>query len=177
MADPVFYPNQEFSDRALIGSLDQYRDLYEKSMSDPDAFWSAVADRITWYKKWDTVREFDFVKGNIKWFDGAKLNVSYNCLDRHVDAGHGDQTAIIWEGNNPKEDQAFTYRELLAEVQKFANVLKSIGVEKGDRVCLYMQMIPQLPVALLPQFALEITPGDVFKVSTNTAVCIFISLV
>jgi len=149
MADPVFYPNQEFSDRALIGSPDQYRDLYEKSMSDPDAFWSAVADRITWYKKWDTVREFDFVKGNIKWFDGAKLNVSYNCLDRHVDAGHGDQTAIIWEGNNPKEDQAFTYRELLAEVQKFANVLKSIGVEKGDRVCLYMQMIPQLPVAML----------------------------
>ena len=149
MADPVFYPNQEFSDRALIGSLDQYRDLYEKSMSDPDAFWSAVADRITWYKKWDTVREFDFVKGNIKWFDGAKLNVSYNCLDRHVEAGHGDQTAIIWEGNNPEEDQAFTYGELLAEVQKFANVLKSIGVEKGDRVCLYMQMIPQLPVAML----------------------------
>jgi len=149
MADPVFYPNQEFSERALIGSLDQYRDLYEKSMSDPDTFWSAVADRITWYNKWDTVREFDFVKGNIKWFDGAKLNVSYNCLDRHVEAGHGDQTAIIWEGNNPEEDQAFTYGELLAEVQKFANVLKSIGVEKGDRVCLYMQMIPQLPVAML----------------------------
>jgi len=149
MADPVFYPNQEFSDRALIGSLDQYRDLYEKSMSDPDTFWSEVADRITWYKKWDTVREFDFVKGNIKWFDGAKLNVSYNCLDRHVEAGHGDQTAIIWEGNNPEEDQAFTYSELLAEVQKFANVLKSLGVEKGDRVCLYMQMIPQLPIAML----------------------------
>jgi len=149
MADPVFYPNQEFSDRALIGSMDQYRDLYEKSMSDPDTFWSEVADRITWYKKWDTVREFDFVKGNIKWFDGAKLNVSYNCLDRHVEAGHGDQTAIIWEGNNPEEDQAFTYSELLAEVQKFANVLKSLGVEKGDRVCLYMQMIPQLPVAML----------------------------
>jgi len=149
MTDPVFYPDQEFSDRALIGSLEQYRDLYEKSMSDPDTFWSAVADRITWYNKWDSVREFDFVKGNIKWFDGAKLNVSYNCLDRHVEAGHGDQTAIIWEGNNPEEDQAFTYSELLAEVQKFANVLKSIGVEKGDRVCLYMQMIPQLPVAML----------------------------
>jgi len=149
MADPVFYPDQTFSDRALIGSLDQYRDLYEKSISDPDTFWSEVADRITWYKKWDTVREFDFVKGNIKWFDGAKLNVSYNCLDRHVEAGHGDQTAIIWEGNNPEEDQKFTYSELLAEVQKFANVLKSLGVDKGDRVCLYMQMIPQLPVAML----------------------------
>ena len=149
MADHIFSPNPEFSDQALIRSLDQYRDLYEKSMSDPDTFWSTVADRITWYKKWGNVREFDFVKGNIKWFDGAKLNVSYNCLDRHVEAGHGDQTAIIWEGNNPEEDQAFTYGELLAEVQKFANVLKSIGVEKGDRVCLYMQMIPQLPVAML----------------------------
>ncbi len=149
MADPVFYPNQEFSNRALIGSLDQYRDLYEKSMSDPDTFWSTVAERITWYKKWDTVRDFNFVKGKIKWFDGAKLNVSYNCLDRHVEAGHGSQTAIIWEGNNPEEDQAFTYSELLAEVQKFANVLKNLGLNKGDRVCLYMQMIPQLPIAML----------------------------
>ena len=149
MADPVFYPNQEFSNRAIIGSLDQYRDLYEKSMSDPDKFWSTVAERITWYKKWDTVRDFNFIKGNIKWFDGAKLNVSYNCLDRHVEAGHGSQTAIIWEGNNPEEDQKFTYSELLAEVQKFANVLKRLGVNKGDRVCLYMQMIPQLPVAML----------------------------
>ena len=149
MADHIFSPNPEFSDQALIRSLDQYRDLYEKSMSDPDTFWSTVADRITWYKKWGNVREFDFVKGNIKWFDGAKLNVSYNCLDRHVEAGHGDQTAIIWEGNNPAEDQTFTYSELLAEVQKFANVLKSLGVDKGDRVCLYMQMIPQLPVAML----------------------------
>ena len=149
MADHIFSPNPEFSDQALIRSLDQYRDLYEKSMSDPNTFWSTVADRITWYKKWGNVREFDFVKGNIKWFDGAKLNVSYNCLDRHVEAGHGDQTAIIWEGNNPEEDQAFTYSELLAEVQKFANVLKSFDVKKGDRVCLYMQMIPQLPVAML----------------------------
>jgi len=118
-------------------------------MSDPDTFWSTVAERITWYKKWDTVRDFNFVKGNIKWFDGAKLNVSYNCLDRHVEAGHGSQTAIIWEGNHPEEDQAFTYSELLAEVQKFANVLKNLGVDKGDRVCLYMQMIPQLPIAML----------------------------
>ena len=92
---------------------------------------------------------FNFVKGKIKWFDGAKLNVSYNCLDRHVEAGHGSQTAIIWEGNNPEEDQTFTYSELLSEVQKFANVLKNLGLNKGDRVCLYMQMIPQLPIAML----------------------------
>ena len=149
MADLIFSPNKEFSNRAIIGSLDQYRDLYEKSVSDPDTFWSTVADRISWYKKWDSVREFDFVRGNIKWFDGAKLNVTYNCLDRHVEDGYGEQTAIIWEGNNPEEDLTFTYNELLTEVQKFANVLKSIGVEKGDRVCLYMQMIPQLPIAML----------------------------
>ena len=140
MADPVFYPNQEFSNRAIIGSLDQYRDLYEKSMSDPDKFWSTVAERITWYKKWDTVRDFNFIKGNIKWFDGAKLNVSYNCLDRHVEAGHGSQTAIIWEGNNPEEDQAFTYSELLVEVKKFSNVLKNLGC--GGRALINIMLSP-----------------------------------
>ena len=108
-----------------------------------------MADRITWYKKWNQVREYDFENGSIKWFDGAKLNVSYNCLDRHVENGFGEQTAIIWEGNNPEEDQTFTYNDLLFEVKKFANVLKGIGVKKGDRVCLYMQMVPQLPIAML----------------------------
>jgi acetyl-CoA synthetase len=95
------------------------------------------------------VRSFDFVDANIKFFEGGKLNVAYNCLDRHVEAGHGDQTALIWEGNNPAEDKKFTYSELTNEVSKFANVLKSNGVEKGDRVCLYMQMIPELTVAML----------------------------
>ena len=104
---------------------------------------------ITWYKKWDTVSNVDFKKAEIKWFEGGKLNISYNCLDRHVEAGKGDRTALIWEGNNPEEDKRFTYQELLDEVQKFANVLKNIGVEKGDRVCMYLQMVPQLPVAML----------------------------
>jgi acetyl-CoA synthetase len=95
------------------------------------------------------VVDFDFVDANIKWFSGGKLNVSYNCLDRHVEAGFGDRTAIIWEGNDPAEDKTFSYSELLAEVEKFANVLKDNGIQKGDRVCIYMQMVPQLPIAML----------------------------
>ncbi len=149
MTSKVFTPTADFSNQAHIKNMDQYRDVYEKSITNPDTFWADIAERITWYKKWDKVSDFDFTKAEIKWFEGGKLNVSYNCLDRHVEAGKGDRTALIWEGNNPEEDKHFTYEELLDEVQKFANVLKNIGVEKGDRVCMYMQMVPQLPVAML----------------------------
>jgi len=129
--------------------MDQYHTEYNQSITDRNAFWADKAERISWLKKWDSIGEFDFVNANIKWFEGGKLNVSYNCLDRHVEAGNGDRTALIWEGNDPNEDQHFTYAELLEKVQKFANVLKGLGVEKGDRVCMYMQMVPQLPVAML----------------------------
>ena len=129
--------------------MDQYQKNYDKSIGDRNAFWAEEAERISWYKKWDSVGEFDYVNANIKWFEGGKLNVSYNCLDRHVEAGNGNRTALIWEGNNPEEDSHFTYAELLKKVQRFANVLKGLGVEKGDRVCMYMQMVPQLPVAML----------------------------
>jgi len=129
--------------------MDQYQKKYDKSIGDRNAFWAEEAERISWYKKWDSVGEFDYVNANIKWFEGGKLNVSYNCLDRHVEAGNGNRTALIWEGNNPEEDSHFTYAELLKKVQRFANVLKGLGVEKGDRVCMYMQMVPQLPVAML----------------------------
>ena len=129
--------------------MDQYQEIYDRSIQDRDAFWAEIAERITWFKKWDTVSNFNFVNADIKWFEGGKLNVSYNCLDRHVEAGYGDRTALIWEGNDPNEDKYITYQELLNDVQKFANVLKNIGVEKGDRVCLYMQMVTQLPVAML----------------------------
>ncbi len=149
MSDQIFKPSQEFSANAHVKSMDQYRETYARSSQDKDAFWAEKADRISWYKNWDSVGDFDYVNANIKWFEGGKLNVSYNCLDRHVEAGHGDRTALIWEGNNPEEDRHFTYAELLKKVQKFANVLKGLGVEKGDRVCMYMQMVPQLPVAML----------------------------
>jgi len=144
-----FHPSSEFSENAHIGSMEQYQKLYQESIEDPAGYWSKQAERLHWYKKWDDVVDFDFVDANIKWFSGGKLNVSYNCLDRHVEAGFGDRTAIIWEGNDPAEDKTFSYSELLAEVEKFANVLKDNGIQKGDRVCIYMQMVPQLPIAML----------------------------
>ena len=134
---------------AHVDSLEAYQAQYAESIQDPEAFWATVAERLTWYQKWDTVRDYDFVNGEIKWFEGGTLNACYNCLDRHIEAGHGDATAIIWEGNSPSEDKTFSYNELLAEVKKFANVLKSQGIEKGDRVCIYLQMVPELAIAML----------------------------
>ena len=142
-------PPLNFSANAHVKNMDQYKKEYNESIADRNAFWAKKAERISWVKKWDSVGEFDYVNANINWFEGGKLNVSYNCLDRHVEAGDGDRTALIWEGNNPEEDQHFSYNDLVSEVQKFANVLKRLGVEKGDRVCMYMQMVPQLPVAML----------------------------
>ncbi|MBC8214730.1 MAG: acetate--CoA ligase [Candidatus Marinimicrobia bacterium] len=134
---------------AHIPDMETYNALYQKSINDPDAFWAEQAERLTWSKKWDKVSDVDLKDAKIKWFEGGKLNVAYNCLDRHVEAGHGDQVALIWEGNNPEEDKTFTYKELTDEVSKFANALKLNGVVKGDRVCLYMQMIPELAIAML----------------------------
>ena len=151
MAAKIFSPdntNYPISN-AHISSMEQYQKIYDESVADPESFWANVAERITWYKKWDNIREYDFVNANIKWFDGGKLNACYNCLDRHVEAGHGDATAIIWEGNDPDEDKTFTYSELLAQVKRFANVLKAQGVRKGDRVCIYLQMVPELTIAML----------------------------
>jgi acetyl-CoA synthetase len=145
----VFNPSVAFSTNAHIKNIDQYNEEYQKSITNNNQFWAKKADRLSWIKKWDSIGEYDFVKANIKWFEGGKLNVSYNCIDRHVESGLGDKTALIWEGNNPEEDQNFTYSELLIEVQKFSNVLKNLGVEKGDRVCIYMQMVPQLAIAML----------------------------
>ena len=151
MATKLFPPentNYPISN-AHISSMEQYQKMYDESVADPERFWATVAERITWYRKWDAVREYDFVNANIKWFDGGKLNACYNCLDRHVEAGHGDATAIIWEGNSPDEDKTFTYSELLVQVKRFANVLKAQGVRKGDRVCIYLQMVPELTIAML----------------------------
>ena len=126
-----------------------YQSMYAASISDPEGFWAQQADEfVSWFTKWDTVLNWDYHKGHIRWFEGATLNVSYNCLDRHLDS-RGDQTAIIWEGDDPQDDQHLTYQELHIEVCKFANALKSRGVKKGDRVCIYMPMIPQAAVAML----------------------------
>ena len=125
--------------------------MYQRSVDDPEGFWGEYAEQfLTWSKPWDQVMDYSFDTSDlhIKWFVGGKLNVSYNCLDRHL-ATRGDQTALIWEGDNPEEDKKISYRELHAEVCKLANVLKSRGVGKGDRVCIYMPMIPEAAVAML----------------------------
>ena len=145
----VFKPSGDWIKKSHVGSLEKYEKIYHDSVSNPDEFWGTIADRLKWYKKWDSVSDVDYKKADIKWFLNGKLNVSYNCLDRHVEEGNGNKTAIIWEGNDPAEDKKYSYSELLIEVKKFANVLKSNGVIKGDRVCLYMQMIPELAIAML----------------------------
>jgi len=145
----VFKPNYRDAEKAHIPNMNTYQEMYDKSVKDPDGFWAKQAERLDWMKKWDTVSNNDFTKAKISWFEGGKLNVSYNCLDRHIKAGFGDQTALIWEGNDPREDKALSYSEMLSEVSKFANVLKSNGIKKGDRVCIYMQMIPELAIAML----------------------------
>ena len=145
----LFYPSDKLSKKAHVESIDHYNQEYKRSIENQNKYWGEKAERINWYKKWNTVGSFDYFNGSIKWFEGGSLNVSYNCLDRHVESGNGDRTALIWEGNNPEEDKHYSYNELLVEVKKFSNVLIDLGVEKGYRVCLYMQMIPQLPIAML----------------------------
>jgi acetyl-CoA synthetase len=129
--------------------MESYQKRYQDSISDHKSFWAEIAQRLDWMEPWASVRKFDFVNGQIEWFSGGKLNASYNCIDRHIKKGHGDETAIIWEGNDPNQSRKFTYYDLLKEVSQFANALKSLGVEKGDRVCIYMQMVPELAFAVL----------------------------
>jgi len=138
---------------AYINSMDNYKAIYQRSIEDPDGFWGEIAEEyVEWFKKWDTVEDynFDHREGPIylKYFDGGKLNVSYNCLDKHLKT-RGDKVAIQWEGNEPGEEKAFTYKMLHEEVCKFANILKSHGVKKGDRVVLYLPMVPELAISML----------------------------
>ncbi len=127
----------------------QYDQMYQQSVTDPDTFWGAQAEQfIDWFKPWDTVSDCDYNQGKINWFKGAKLNVSYNCLDRHLET-RGDQTAIVFEGDEPDSDNHITYRQLHDAVCRFANVLKSRGVKKGDPVSIYMPMVAEAAVAML----------------------------
>ena len=147
--DLRYAPPSEFSAAAHVKSQAEYEALYEKSVSDPEAFWAEQAERLDWTKRWDTVLDWNFDEPRIEWFKGGTLNASTNCLDRHVAAGKGARPAIIWEGNDPSESRTYTYAELLVEVCRAANALKALGVEKGDRVCIYMPMVPELAIAVL----------------------------
>ena len=146
----VIPPSPEFSEGAHIKSIAEYEAEYNRSIEDPEAYWAERAkDALVWTKDWDTVLEWNWdAVPSVKWFQGGELNASYNCLDRWVEAGQGDKPAIIFEGD-PGDTSTRTYRELLDEVCKFANVLKKHGVEKGDRVALYMPMISELPIIML----------------------------
>jgi acetyl-CoA synthetase len=138
----IFEPPEDFRARAVVNDPS----IYERAEADHEAFWAEQASRLSWFEPWNTVMEWN--PPWVKWFLGGKLNVSYNCLDRHVEAGGGDKVAFYWEGE-PGERRTITYRELLDEVCRFANALKSLGVRKGDRVNIYLGMVPELPIAML----------------------------
>lgn len=132
-----------------IKSIEQYHEAYKKSVDDPEGFWAEQAETFTWHQKWHTVLKNDFITPDVRWFEGGKMNITENCLDRHI-ATKGDQTAILWEANEANEPSIkYTYKQLLAEVNKCANALKAQGVKKGDRICFYMPMIPQVAIAML----------------------------
>jgi acetyl-CoA synthetase len=154
-----FLPPPEFAAHAHIKSREEYDRIYKLSVEDPDKFWGDVARELHWFKPWKSVVEWNAPWA--KWFSGGEINLSYNCLDRHVQAGKGSKTAILWEGE-PGEVRKLSYAELLQEVQKFANVLKGLGVRKGDRVAIYMGMCPELPVAMLACARIGATHSVVF---------------
>src|SRR5690554_1043491 len=133
----------------IVKNLPEYFKFQEKALKDPERFWGAIAESFQWKKKWDKVMNADMHKADIKWFEGAELNITENCIDRHLDE-RGDQTAIIFEANSPEgKAQHITYRKLYEEVNKVANVLKEQGIQKGDRVCIYLPMIPELAYTML----------------------------
>ncbi|MFT4578273.1 MAG: acetyl-CoA synthetase [Nitrospinales bacterium] len=152
MSEELYYPPESVSSKAHIGTMEQYREMYERSVNSPDEFWAEQAERFCWFKRWDQVRSYNYDVNQgaiqIEWFKGGQCNITSNCLDRHLEK-RGDQTAILWEGNEPGENKSLTYKELHREVCKFANVLKNHGVKKGDRVSIYMPMVIELSIAML----------------------------
>jgi acetyl-CoA synthetase len=155
----VFPPPAEFAERARVKSMEEYERLREEAASDPDAFWARMADELHWFKRWDKVLNWE--PPHAEWFVNGTTNVSYNCLDRHLSTERRTKTALLWEGE-PGEQRTFTYEELHREVCRFANVLKKLGVAKGDRVALYMPLIPELAISMLACSRIGATHSVVF---------------
>jgi acetyl-CoA synthetase len=143
-----FNPPKELADKAFIKTMKQYKDLYKQSIEDPETFWSERASELHWFKKWKKAHDSNFAKGQVKWFTGGKLNAAYNCLDRHMETSCKNKTAIIWEAEDG-ETRNYSYQRLYRETCRFANVMKKLGVKKGDRVSIYLPMIPELVIAML----------------------------
>tara|TARA_Y100001970_G_scaffold286901_1_gene410221 strand:- start:8476 stop:10458 length:1983 start_codon:yes stop_codon:yes gene_type:complete len=159
--DRVFYPPSDFSKKAKLKDFESYKSIYEKSIINPNEFWADLATKeLDWFRKFDTVLNWEDPP-NVSWFDGGEINISYNCLDRHVDQGQGDKIALIWEGE-PGDSKTFTYKTLLSEVCKTANALKSLGVKKGDLVGIYLPMIPEAMISMLACARLGATHSVVF---------------
>ena len=137
----------EFKQNAYINT-EKYEEMYKQSIENPEEFWAKQGESIDWYKKWDKVMDYNFNTADIKWYEGGKLNVTYNCIDRHLES-KGDQKAIVWESDDPDLEKSYTYNELHKEVSRFSNVLKKHGIKKGDVVIIYMPMIPELSIAVL----------------------------
>ncbi|MBT7226237.1 MAG: acetate--CoA ligase, partial [Gammaproteobacteria bacterium] len=149
MSEDKIYPVTESSAAKSYLNKDTFRQMYQQSIEAPEDFWAEQAGKLLhWHQPWKKVSSGDFAKADSKWFEGAKLNVAYNCIDRHLER-RGEQTSIIWEGDEPDQDKKITYRELHQQVCKLANALKSRGVSKGDRVCIYMPMVPEAAYAML----------------------------
>ena len=164
--DPVNL-NKKFADSGM--SLDEYKKLYKQSIEDMEGFWGEQAKSLDWFKPYDKVWEkTDLFPG--KWFTGGKLNVAYNALDRHVNNGKGDQVALIWEADAPGEVRTFTYKELLAEVSKVANAMKKAGLNKGDRVTIWLPMVPELAIIMLACARIGVIHSIVFGGFSKEAV-------
>lgn len=147
--DQIIMPPESIKMKAYIKGIEEYHKLYKKSIEDSEAFWAELAEQLDWYKKWEKVLDYDFNKPEVKWFTGGKLNASYNCLDRHLNSWRSNKVALIWQGEPLEENRFFTYQQLHYHVNKFSNVLKKFGIKKGDRVSIYLPMIPELPIAML----------------------------
>jgi len=155
----IFKPSREFSKKAHIKSMQEYKKIYRQSIKDPEKFWSEKAKQLHWFKKWKTVLRND--KEFFKWFEGGKINVCYNCLDKNITEGKSQKIALIWEAEDGQTIK-YTYSQLLEEVSKFSNVLKSHNLKKGDRVCIYLPMIPELAISMLACARIGLTHSIVF---------------
>ncbi len=164
--DRIFPPPPEFSAKAHIKSEAELESLRAEAHADPEAFWARMAEELHWFKKWDTVLQWD--PPHAEWFGGGKINISYNCLDRHLTTWRRNKAALIWEGE-PGETRTYTYQQLHTEVCKFANVLKHAGIDRGDRVALYMPLIPELAIAMLACARIGATHSVVFGGFSSSA--------
>lgn len=155
-------PPRDFQKKAHVKSFAEYSRLYKKSVEDPEGFWAKRAEELSWFKKWERVLDYDFRQAKIRWFEGGKMNVSFNCLDRHLETWRKNKAALIWVGDRAGEYKIYTYQLLHREVCKFATVLKGHGVKKGDRVAMYLPMVPELPIAMLACARLGVIHSVVF---------------